>query len=123
MIEFKLEPIKQMIITNLVQESLEIFLYHKYTFSRIVSIWIDGMIIELSSYTSCNQEYKDMTNGISYYEELIFVKYPKYTKSVRWNGGNYELMLLNYNNDPRYKALAKWIKSQPIWKTTPEELK
>ena len=61
--------------------------------------------------------------GIKYYEKLIFVKHPKYVKSVKWNGGNYELMLRNYDNHPRFKELAKWIKSQPAWKIKTEGLK
>ena len=54
------------------------------------------------------------------YEKVVFVKYPKYTKTVKWNGGNFELGLRNYKNFPRFVELAKWIKTQPVWNETLE---
>lgn len=123
MTEFKIEPIQQVIIHDLIHEDIENFLYHCYTDSHISKIWVDGMIIDFSTYGLSKILIKQSIQGIKHYEKLVFVKYPKYAKSVKWNGGNYELMLRNYNNHPRFKALAKWIKSQPTWKTTPEEMK
>ena len=120
--EFKIEPIRQLIIQDLVHEDIENYLYHCYVTSSISKIWVDGMIVDPRNFTYGDQEYKDMANGLKYYAKLVFVKLPKYTKSVKWNGGNYELVLLNYNNNPRFKKLAKWIKVQPAWKATPERI-
>ncbi|MEX0862543.1 hypothetical protein [Nitrosopumilus sp.] len=120
MTTFKHEPINQLIIQDLVHESLENFLNHQYVLSNSTGRWVDGLIIDLSAVRYGEQQYKNMTNGIKYYEKLVFVKYPKFTKSVKWSGSNYELMLLNYNNNTRFRELATWIKSQPIWKINPE---
>ena len=122
MTEFKLEPINQLVIQDLFQESLDNYLYQEYVLGNILSRWVDGMILEPTIPRNGEQIYKNMTNGIKYYEKLTFVKYPKYEKSVKWNGGNYELALLNYNNNPRFRALAKWIKTQPVWETIPEKI-
>jgi len=124
MTEFKIEPIQQVIIHDLVHEHIENFLHHCYADSGISKIWVDGIIIDYTPLLSLSEiVVKQSMKGIKCYEKLVFVKYPKYTKNVKWNGGNYELMLRNYNNNPRFKALAKWIKSQPAWKTKPEGLK
>jgi len=123
MTEFKVEPIQQVIIHDLVHEDVENFLHHCYVDSNISKIWVDGIIIDYTTLFSAEILAKQSLKGIKHYEKLVFVKYPKYVKAVKWNGGNYELMLQNYNNNPRFRALAKWIKSQPAWKRTPERLK
>ena len=58
--------------------------------------------------------------GKRLYEQLIFAKYPEYTKTVKLGKENYEIALRNYNNFPRFRELAKWIKTQPVWETIPE---
>ena len=123
MTEFKLEPIKQVIIQDIIHQDLDIFLHQCYAKTELRAKWVDGLIFSLNVTSSYPDAYKDLIAGIRYYESLTFVKYPKYVKSVKWNGGNYELMLLDYSNNPRFTELAKWIKSQPIWKTTPEKMK
>ena len=120
MTEFKVEPIQQVIIHDLVHEDLENFLHHCYADSYISKIWVDGIIIDFTTLSFAETLVKQSMKGIKYYEKLVFVKYPKYAKTVKWNGGNYELVLQNYNNNQRFRALAKWIKSQPAWKRTPE---
>ncbi|MEC4848993.1 MAG: hypothetical protein RI100_07385 [Nitrosarchaeum sp.] len=123
MTEFKIEPVQQVIIHDLIHEELENFLHVSYVYSVTSSIWVDGIIVDLTSMSSPDVSSEQSIKNIKYFERIVFVKYPKYTKSVKWNGGNYELMLRNYNNFPRFRELAKWIKSQSIWKTTPEETK
>jgi hypothetical protein len=123
MTEFKLEPIQQVIIHDLIHEDMENFLHECYVASVISAIWVNEIIISLASLDSSQVNSEQSIKNLKYFEKIVFVKYPKYTKSVKWNGGNYELMLRNYKNYPRFVALAKWIKSQPIWKTTPEEMK
>ena len=122
MIVFKIEPIRQVIIHDLVHEDIENFLHHCYVDSVISEIWVDGIIINYTSLGFGDTLVKESIKGIKRYEKLVFVKYPKYTKTVKWNGGNYELGLRNYNNNPRFRALAKWIKSQPVWKKVPEKM-
>lgn len=121
MTEFKIEPIQQVIIHDLIHDDLENYLHVCYLSGTISSIWVDGMIIGLVPLDSAQLSSEQSMKNIKYYEKLVFVKYPKYTKSVKWNGGNYELVLRNYTNYPRFVELAKWIKSQPVWKMTPEK--
>jgi len=120
MTEFKVEPIKQLIIHDLVQESLDNFL-HQCLAHRITDVnWVDGVIIHYNVLNSPDELFKKSIEGTKYYEKLIFVKFQKYSKTIKWNGGNYEIILLNYSNNERFRELAKWIKSQPIWKSEPE---
>ena len=123
MTEFKLEPIQQMIIHDLIHDDLENFLYLNYVGNVISAISVEGIIIGLEALVSHQISSEQSIKNIKHYEKIVFVKYPKYTKSVKWNGGSYELVLRNYENYPRFVELAKWIKSQPIWKTTPEGMK
>jgi len=123
MTEFKIKPVKEVIITDLFQEEIENFLY----ICRIVgvhsAIWVEGMITLLVPAPATEKNVERYYEGIRIYERVVFVKYPKYTKSVKWNGGSYELPLRNYKNIPRFRELAKWVKMQPAWKTIPERLK
>jgi len=123
MTEFKLEPIKQVIIHDLVHESFDNFLQQCVTLGITSVEWVDGVMIYLSTSFSNEEVYRKSMKGIKYYEKLIFVKLPKYSEKVKWNGGNFEIALLNYNNFPRFRELAKWIKSQPAWKSEPDEMK
>jgi len=120
MTKFKLEPIKQVIIHDLVQESLDNFLHQCIAQGTTTVKWVNGIIIEFTLQFSPDESYKKSIEGTKYYEKLIFVKFHKYSKKVKWNGGNYEIILLNYSNNERFRELAKWIKSQPIWKNDPK---
>ena len=120
MTEFKINPVKEVIITDLNQDDLENFLYICRISGIHTAIWVEGMIILLVASPPTEKNVERYFEGIRIYEKVIFVKYPKYTKTVTWNSGSYELPLRNYINIPRFRELAKWIKSQPIWKTTPE---
>lgn len=122
MTKFKVEPIQQVIIHDLVHEDIENFLHQCYADIEISKIWVDGIIIDCTGIGFGDTLVKESIKCIKRYEKLVFVKYPKYSKTVKWNGGNYELVLRNYNNNPRFRALAKWIKSQPAWKVKPEGL-
>ena len=120
MTEFKLEPIKQVIIHDLVQENLDNFLYDCVAWSTTKLKWVDGIILDFTALHSHEELAKKSIRGIKYYEKLTFVKFPKYSKRIKWNGGNYEIILLNYTNNQRFRELAKWIKSQPVWKLDPK---
>ncbi len=123
MIEVKIESIQQVIIHDIIHEDIENFLHQCYVHSVITAIWVNGIIIDLTPLTSFEVSAKQSIKNLKYFERITFVKYPKFAKSVKWNGGNYELMLRNYNNSPRFKELAKWIKSHSAWKIKPERIK
>ena len=120
MTEFVFEPLKKIIIQNIIHETLADFIHQCYARRQTECIWVDGMILDMKFFMTGDGAYAKMSDGVKYWEKLSFVKFPKYTKSVKWNGGNYELIILKYTNNTRHKQLAKWIKSQPIWKTIPE---
>ena len=124
MTEFTHEPFEKIIIKNLVHENLENFLYNCYVQQLSQVFWVDGMILltSNSSFGVGEKEYDNMIKGTKYFEKITFVKLPKYVPSLKWkDGGSYDLKLLNYNNDSKYRKLAKWIKTQPIWNTVPEK--
>jgi hypothetical protein len=123
MTEFRIEPVNEVIVNDLHQDSLDNFLYSYRCFGITTAIWVDGIIIQLvvNSKTKLFQKY-DLI-GKRLYEQIIFVKYPEYTKTVKSCKENYEIALRNYNNFPRFRELVKWIKSQPIWKEIPEGIK
>ncbi len=120
---FKIRPVKEVLITDLIQDELENFLYICRISNIHGAIWVEGMIIFLVPALQTDKNVERQFDGSRIYEKVIFVKYPKYTQTVKWNGGNYELPLRNYMNIPRFRELAKWIKFQPVWKTKPEGAK
>ena len=123
MTEFKIKPVKEILITDLIQEDLENFLYISRVSNASSAIWVEGMIIGLLPSPTTEKNVERYFEGTRIYERVVFVKYPKYTKTVKWNGGNYELALRNYKNIPRFVELAKWIKTQPVWNEVREASK
>jgi hypothetical protein len=123
MTEFKIKPVKEILITDLVQEDLENFLYISRVSNASSAIWVEGMIIGLLPSPTTEKNVERYFEGTRIYERVVFVKYPKYAKAVKWNGGNYELALRNYKNIPRFVELAKWIKTQPVWNEVREASK
>ncbi len=118
------EPFEKIIIKNLVHENIETFLYECYVNKFKEVFWADGMMILTRRFIfgSGIPEYENMIKGTKYFEKLTFVKLPKYVTSLKWkDGGSYDLKLLNYNNDKKFREIAKWIKTQPIWNETPEK--
>ena len=120
MIEFKIKPVKEVLITDLIQDDLENFLYISRVSNASSAIWVEDMIIGLLPSPTTEKNVERYFEGIRIYEKVVFVKYPKYTKTVKWNGGNFELGLRNYKNFPRFVELAKWIKTKPVWNETLE---
>ena len=89
MTEFKIKLVKEVLITDLFQDELENFLYICRISNIPNVIWVEGMIIflDLALRTDKNAEWE--FEGKRIYEKVIFVKYQKYTQTVKWNGGNY----------------------------------
>lgn len=111
---------QRMIVSDLVQEDLESFLYTCRISNIPNAIWVDGIIIILLFAENSEKNTERLFNGLRLYERVIFVKYPKYSKTIKWNGGSYELALRNYKNFPRFVELANWIKTQPVWNESRE---
>ena len=120
MTEFKMKAVKEVLITDLIHEEIENFLYMCRISNIPTAIWVEGIIILLTPSMNTEKNVERQFEGIRMYDKLIFVKYPKYTNTVKWNGGIYELPLRNYMNMPRFRELAKWIQTQPVWETIPE---
>jgi len=114
------EPIKKLIIHDLVHESLDNFLHVSVASRLRYIIWVDGILIAYIALNESEGFFEKSLEGIKIWEKLMFAKYPKYSETIKWNGGHYEIPLLNYNSNKRYSDLAKWLKSQPIWKSNPE---
>jgi len=112
---FTMKPVKEVFINDLVQEDLENFLYIGRVTNLVNAIWVEGIILVFHGAMPSEKNSERYFEGYRVYEKVSFVKYPKYTKTVKWNGGTYELALKNYKNNPRFVELANWIKSQPVW--------
>ncbi len=122
MTEFRIEPVNEVIVNDLHQDSLDNFLYSYRCFGIATAIWVDGIIIQLVVNPKNKLLEKYDLSGTRLYEQIIFVKYPEYKKTVKLGDENYEIALRNYNNFPRFRELAKWIKTQPVWETIPERV-
>ena len=120
MTEFKLDPIKLVIIRELIHESLDNFIHTSVATGGTVRYWIDGIIIDTDISRADEEPFKKSILGTEYYDRVVFVKYPEYTKKIRWDGGNYEIALVDCTNYVTMRELAKWIKSQPVWKSDPK---
>ena len=112
---FTIKPVEEVLIADLIQDDLENFLYISRVSNVASAIWVENMIMGLIPPLTSEKNVERYFEGTKIYERVFFVKYPKYTKTVKWNGGNYELALRNYKNIPRFVELAKWIKTQPVW--------
>ena len=124
MTEFKHEPMEKIIIKNLVHENLDNLLYECYVHKFNEVFWVDGMMLLTRKFIfgAGKKEYENMIEGVQYFEKITFVKLPKCVPSLKWKDGvDYDLKLLNYNNNSKFRELAKWIKTQPIWNTVPEK--
>ena len=120
---FTLKPIKEVIISELIQENIEDFLHTCRIIGIHHAIWAEGMIILVIPARASEKIIEREFEGNRIYELAVFVKYSKYTKTVTWNGGTFELPLRNYTNYPRFCELANWIKTQPVWNESRESSK
>jgi len=123
MTTFEHEPYKKVIIKNLVHENLENFITQCNTRWQKDVFWVNGMIIAIPrvKYYDSEKEYDDMTNGIQYFEKVIFAKFLKYTPNLAQKNCVGCIQVLDYSNNIKFKELAKWIESQTIWNTVPEK--
>ena len=123
MIDIIHRPVNEIFVGDLIQESLENFLYTCKISMVLSAIWVDGVIILISPSRATDKNVERQFEGKRMYDLVVFVKYPRYTKTVKHNGDNFEFPLRNYKNYTRFKELAKWIKSQPEWDKILEETK
>jgi len=121
MTEFIIKPVKEVVVFDIVQEDLENFLYTCRIYIIPNAIWVEGMIISLDLVRASDKNVERFFEGTRIYDKVTFVKFPKYSKTVKWNGGSYELPLRNYKNNPRFVELANWIKTQPVWNESREQ--
>ena len=122
MINFVHKPVNEVLVGDLLQESIENFLHVCKIQMVPNAIWVDGIIILIAPTPRTDKMVDKYLEGKRMYDLVVFVKYPKYTETVKHNGGTFEFPLRNYKNYTRFKELAKWIKSQPEWDTIPEGL-
>ena len=120
MTEFKRKSVKEVLVSELIQDDLETFLYTCSISNIDNAIWANGMIILIFPARATEKIIERQFEGSRIYDQVVFVKYPKYSKTVKSNGGIFELALRNYTNHPRFREFAKWIKSQPEWNVKPE---
>jgi len=117
----KLEPFKQIIIQDLFQENFDNFMHYSVACETRWILWVDGMILDAARYDGGAEELKKALDGIEIYKRVTFVKFPKYTRMLKWNsGGLYEIPLLNWTSSQKYSSIAKWVKTQPIWNESPK---
>ena len=115
-------PVNEIFVGDLIQESLENFLYTCKISMIPNAIWVDGVIIVLSPSFTSDNNIERFFEGKRMYDSVVFVKYPQYTKTVKHNGDNFEFPLRNYENYTRFKEFVKWIKLQPEWNKIPEAI-
>jgi len=121
MTEIKLEPIKQIVIQELIHENFENLMHYYIACQASWAIWVDGIIIDVVRYDSDEEEFKKALDGIEVFKRITFVKFPKYTKMIKWDSvGMYEIPMINHSNSQKSSTLAKWIKTQPIWNQAPK---
>jgi len=77
MTEFKLEPIKQVIIHDLVHESLDNFLQQCATLGISCVRWVDGVMIYFSALISDVEAYKKIDRGYKILRKTDFCKISK----------------------------------------------
>jgi len=53
--------------------------------------------------------------GVLYLTSIVFVKLEKYQRMICRKDGRVEVPVWDYSNQPFFKELAEWIKTQPIW--------
>ena len=122
MTNFVQHPVTEVFVGDLIQESLENFLYTCKISMIPNAIWVDGVIIVLSPSFTSDNNIERFFEGKRMYDSVVFVKYPQYTKTVKHNGDNFEFPLRNYENYTRFKEFVKWIKLQPEWNKIPEAI-
>jgi hypothetical protein len=122
--KFEHDPYKKVIIKNLVHENLENLISQCNIRRQKDVFWVNGMIIAIPklNYYEGDKEYENMTNGIQYFEKVIFTKFIKYTPNITREKCVGHVQVLDYSNNNKFKELANWIESQPIWKTIPEKI-
>jgi len=123
MTTFTKKPVKEVMISELIQESLESFLHTCKIVGINNAIWTQGMIILVMPAKATEKIAEKQLDGSRFYELAVFVKFPKYAKTVTWNGGTFELPLRDYTNYPRFCEFADWVKQQPEWKEERESPK
>jgi hypothetical protein len=121
MIEFKRKSVKEVFVSELIQDDIENFLYTCRISNISNAIWTNGIIILIFPAHATEKIVERQFDGCRIYDQVVFVKYPKYAKTVKWNGGIFELALRNYTNHSRFREFAKWIKLQPEWSIVPEK--
>ena len=123
MTKFENRPFEKIIVKNLVHEDVGNLIHHTLSDYKPEVFWINGILISVPRLMTSGagaKEFENMVNGIQYFKKMVFAKLPKYVPSITQNGCGKYVKVLDYSNNNKFKELANWIESQPIWKTIPE---
>jgi len=119
MMEIKYQPIKQLVILELVHMNLDNYIDRCVVINQSWETWVNGMIVDIDTMRSCDEKYRNFLQGIEMFERVTFVKFPKYANKIKWSSGHYEVPVIDYSGYPSYVELSEWIKKQPIWNQNP----
>ena len=100
MTEFTNEPIKKIIVKNLVHETFDNLVAQCYYRNQKVVFWVDGMIISIPKLIigAGEKQYDDLKKGIQYVEKVVFVKFPIPVTNIAPTNSPEPIQLLNYSN-------------------------
>ena len=122
MINFQYEPLKTVIVQRLAKETLDNFIDIAVNVDSKGFHWVDGLVIVISELEDMEETIKQKMNGIQYLDSVTFTKLEKYQKMICRKDGRVEVPLWDYSNQPFFKELVAWIKTQPIWEDKTEPL-
>ena len=120
MISIKYQPIKEIIIHELVKvNSVEEFLNIRTANvplggSANPARWVDGILYEASGYPPTPEVIKDQLQDILHFAAVEYTEMKEYKSYLKNSTNNVVLPIINMSNNEIIKEIGRWLKKQLI---------
>lgn len=113
MIEFEYRPIKKIVISQMMESPLEIFIQHTVTPQTPSIIWCDGMLFQHFRDDVIDKIVLDRINeGILYWSFLEYCYCEKKPVKLERKDFKCEVPVVEGSHNPIFKDLVEWIKTK-----------
>lgn len=114
--KFKFKPVREISVQQLMQTSVE-DLVDRFAFPNGPSMmWVNGILFVHSPFPQTDDIINKAANGYILWKFIEFAKLNECPKTLVRPEGTVEVRVINVSVNRVFVNLAKWLKTQKIWR-------
>ncbi len=114
MVDVEYQPIKKIIIHEIIKYNLQEFIKLKSN-PPLPLRWVDGIVFQVGMYNPSPKMSDDETQGIIHWAALEFAEMKDYKPSLPTNISTVTIPVVDNSSNTAVSDVIRWLKKQPQW--------